>query len=99
MPTAARRKAAEAKARAAEENAEEVRDEVKAEQNEDDAKKAAELIGTTSRQRAKPVEGELFINKGRENVFTTVGRCGPEQTIELDPAEAKNYKGLEPCQS
>jgi uncharacterized membrane protein YheB (UPF0754 family) len=93
MPTAARRKAAEAKARAAEENVENLREE----QDEADAKKAAELIGTTSKPKAKPAKGELFINNSSDNVFTTVGRCGPGGTVELDPEEAKNYKGLEPC--
>jgi hypothetical protein len=88
MPTAAQKKEADAKAKAAE-------------TNEADAKAAAELVGSTASKKpaaSKPTKAELYVNKSSVNVYTTVGRCGPDDTVELTPEEAKNYAGLEPCQ-
>lgn len=91
------KKAAEAKA------AEETATEVDAAQDAADAEKAAAVVKGTKpvahTPLSEPEEGlEWFENKGDANIYTTRGRCMPNNRIQLDPEEAKNYKGIEPCQ-
>jgi hypothetical protein len=47
----------------------------------------------------EPEKGKKWYrNMGNENAFTEVGRCMPGQPIQLTEDQAKQYKGLEPCQ-
>jgi hypothetical protein len=70
-----------------------------------DAGQIADEAEAASKPEAKPAkmpEAEKgkawYVNKSTFNVYTEGGRCMPEQTVQLTPEEAKQYKGLEPCQ-
>ena len=41
---------------------------------------------------------EVFVNGSSVNVFTTKGRVAPGERVRVTAEEAKNTKGLEPCQ-
>ena len=47
----------------------------------------------------KPEDGKnWYVNRGKTNHYTEVGRCMPNEYIQLTAKEAKAYEGLEECQ-
>lgn len=104
MPTAAQKKAAEAKAAKAAEAEAAKTDEAVAAETEAAAEEAvaeAEAAEPAVEAAARPeaAEGSSWYRNGTKfNIFTSKGRCMPNGTVELDDEEAKQCKGLELCQ-
>lgn len=46
----------------------------------------------------KPASPSMYVNKSSRNIFTEAGRVAPEGNCFLTDEQAKQYKGLEPCQ-